>query len=325
MIARRTALAMLFATPAARAQEPRSLAPRRWPTGPVRIVSPYTPGGANDLLARFCAAHLSTAFGQPFVVENRPGAGGNLGAELVARAAPDGQTLLMGAGAVAINQALYPNLSFHILRDFVPVTLVALVPNLLVVNPRSPIRDMAGFVARAREAGITYGSAGNGTVPHVAMAMFLRAVGGRGTHVPYRGSAPAVTALLAGEVDALFENLPPLAEQVRSGSLRALAISTATRHADLPDTPTAAEAAGLPGFEVTAWQSLLAPARTPPEVAEAIATEIRRAITAPEGQARLAQLGAIGRGDAPAAFGRFLEAEVAKWAEAVAASGARAE
>jgi tripartite-type tricarboxylate transporter receptor subunit TctC len=302
-----------------------------WPAGPVKIVSPYTPGGANDTLARFCAQHLGAALGQAFVVENRPGAGGNLGAELVARAAPDGHTLLMAAGAAAINHSLYRDLPFDILKDFAPVTLVATVPNVLAVNPRSPVRSAAEFLAwaKAKPGGVSYGSAGIGTVPHLAMEMFLRAAGGsagvRGVHVPYRGSAPAVTALLAGEVDALFENLPPLAGQLRSGALRGLCISSAERHPDFPDLPTAAEAAGLPGFEVTAWQSILAPAGTPAAIRNTVAAEVGRALASPEGRARVAQLGALPRGTAPEEFGAFLAAEVRRWAEVVQATGARLE
>ncbi len=329
---RRGALALVAAAVAARpgaaAAQAGGSSARPWPAGPVKIVSPYTPGGANDTLARFCAQHLGAALGQAFVVENRPGAGGNLGAELVARAAPDGHTLLMAAGAVAINHSLYRDLPFDILKDFAPVTLVATVPNVLAVHPRTPARSAAEFVAfaKAKPGGVSYGSAGIGTVPHLAMEMFLRAAGGlRGVHVPYRGSAPAVTALLAGEVDALFENLPPLAGQLRSGALRGLCISSAERHPDFPDLPTTAEAAGLPGFEVMAWQSILAPAGTPAAVRDTVAAEVKRALASPEGRARVAQLGALPRGTTPDEFGAFLASEVRRWAEAVRASGAKME
>ncbi|MDI3306506.1 MAG: tripartite tricarboxylate transporter substrate binding protein [Acetobacteraceae bacterium] len=308
--------AALLAAPAVHAQ--------RWPGGPVRIVSCFTPGGANDMLGRVAATVLGQAFGQPFVVENRPGAGGNVGMELVARAAPDGRTLVVAAGAAAINQTLYRNLSFDLLRDFAPITLLGAVPNVLAVHPAVPAHSAAEFVALARSTpgGITYGSAGIGTIPHLAMALFLRAIGAQGVHVPYRGSAPAVTDLAGGRVQALLENLPPLAGQMRGGSVRALAISSAERHPDWPDLPTIAEAVPLPGFEITAWQSLLAPAGTPAEIVEAMATALRTALATEEGRAQVTRIGALPHPMAPAKLRAFLAAEVAKWAEAVQLSGA---
>ncbi len=311
----------LLAAPALPRAQPR------WPAGPVRIVSPFAPGGANDLLGRLAASVLSGAFGQPFVVENRPGAGGNLGMEAVARAAPDGHTVVLAAGAAAANGTLYRNLSFDLLRDFAPVTLLGVVANVLAVHPSVPARTAAEFAALARgtRGGITYGSAGTGTIPHLTMAPFLRAVGAEGVHVPYRGSAPAVTDLVGGRVQALFENLPPLAGQMRAGAVRALAVSTAERHPDWPDLPTAAEAVLLPGFEVTAWQSLLAPAGTLAEVVEAMAAALRVALEGAEGQAQLRRVGALPRPLSPRDMRPFLAAEVAKWSEAVRVSGARVE
>ena len=311
--------AALLAAPAAHAQ--------RWPARPVRIVACFAPGGANDLLGRLAANILGAAFGQPFVVENRPGAGGNLGMEAVARAAPDGRTLVVAAGAAAINHTLYRNLPFDLLREFAPVTLLGVVPNVLCVHPGVPAQDVAAFaaLARATPGGITYGSAGIGTVPHLAMALFLRAIGAEGVHVPYRGSAPAVTDLVGGRVQALFENLPPLAQQLRAGLVRGLGISTAERHPDFPELPTVAEAAGLPGFEVLAWQSLLAPAGTPPEIVEAIAAALRLALSAGEPLAQVTRLGALPRPLVPAEMRAFLAVEVAKWGDAVRASGASVE
>jgi tripartite-type tricarboxylate transporter receptor subunit TctC len=294
----------------------------------VRVISPFTPGGASDMLARFAAAVLGHAFGQSFVVENRPGASGNLGMEAVARAAPDGQTLVVGAAAAAVNQTLFRNLSFDLLRDFAPVTLLGVIANVLAVHPALPVQTAEEFAQFARTArgGITYGSAGNGTLPHLAMAMLLRGIGAEpGVHVPYRGSAPAVTDLVGGRIQALFENLPPLAGQMRAGGVRALAVSTASRHPDWPDLPTAAEAVPLPGFEVTAWQALLAPDGTPAEIVEAMATAIRAALATEEGQAALRRIGALPRPLSPREMRGFLYAEVAKWAEAVRVSGVRVE
>jgi tripartite-type tricarboxylate transporter receptor subunit TctC len=311
-------LALLAAPLVARAQP-------RWPgSGPVRIVSPFTPGGANDLLGRFAAAALTRSLGVPFVVENRPGAGGNLGMEAVARAAPDGRTLVVAAGASAVNQTLYRNLPFHLLRDFAPVTLLGVVPNVLAVNPEVPAQNARDFalLARATPGGITYGSAGIGTIPHLAMALFLQAIRAQGVHVPFRGSAPAVTELVAGRLQALFENLPPLAAAMQEGRVRPLAISTAERHPDWPDLPTVAESIPLPGFEVTAWQALLAPSGLPPEIAEAIATALRTALSTEEGQAPVRRIGATPRPLRPLEMRAFLAAEVAKWAEAVRITGA---
>jgi tripartite-type tricarboxylate transporter receptor subunit TctC len=294
----------------------------------VRIVSPFAPGGANDLLGRFAAGVLTNAFGRPFLVENRPGAGGNPGMESVARAAPDGQTLVVAAGAAAVNQTLYRGLPFDLLRDFAPVALLGLVANVLAVHPAVPAQTAAEFahLARATPGGVTYGSAGIGTIPHLTMALFLRAVGAEaGTHVPFRGSAPAVTELVSGRIQALFENLPPLAGQMRGGGVRALAVSTPQRHPDWPELPTAAEAVPLPGFEATAWQALLAPARTPPEILGAMAAAIRVAEMTEEGQAQLRRIGAQPRPIGPRELRAFLAAEVAKWGEAVRLSGARVE
>ncbi len=320
-VLRRTLLASLLSTPALAQAQPR------WPAGPVRVVCPFTPGGANDLLGRFAAGVLARSFGVPFVVENRPGAGGNLGMEAVARAAPDARTLVVAAGASAVNQTLHRTIPFDLLRDFAPVTLLGIVPNVLAVNPEVPAQTARDFavLARAAPGGITYGSAGIGTIPHLAMALLLHAIHAQGVHVPFRGSAPAVTELVAGRLQALLENLPPLAGAMRDGRVRALAISTAERHPDWPDLPTIAESVPLPGFEVTAWQALLAPAGTPPEIAEAMATAIRTALVTEEGQAALRRIGATPRPLGPLEMRAFLAAEVAKWAEAVRVTGASVE
>ncbi len=315
---RRSLLAAALAAPAvARAAE--------WPNGAIRIISCYTPGGANDLLGRFAADVLGRALGVPCVVENRPGAGGNLGMETVARAAPDGQTLVVAAGAAAINQTLYKNLSFDLRRDFAPVTLLGAVPNVLGVHPGLPPRSTAEFIAwaKAQGNGVAYASAGIGTVPHLAMALLLNAIGAQGVHVPFRGSAPAVTEVMSGRIPALFENLPPMATQLRGGNLRGLAISTAQRHPDWPELPTLAET--IPGFEILAWQGLMAPAGTPPAIVARIATEIGAAVRSEAGQAALGRIGALPRPMTPAEFSGFVATEIDKWAAAVRLSGATVE
>lgn len=297
---------------------------RDYPTQTVRIVAQYAPGGANDLLARLVAQGLTASLSKTFVVDGRAGAGGNIGAEYVARAAPDGHTLLMASGSVAINQTLYRRLPFDALTSFAPVTLVGMVPNVLAVNPRLPVRSVGEFVAYARQQpdGISYGSAGIGSVPHLTMVLFLKALGLKGVHIPYRGSAPAITDLISGRVDAVFENLPPLSEHLRAGAARGLCVSSAVRFPGFPDLPTVAEAAGLPDFDVTAWQSLMAPAGTPPEIVSTLAEEVARALGTDTMRGRIQELGAIPRFVTPQAFEAFLRAEVVKWAEAVRTSGA---
>jgi len=257
------------------------------------------------------------------VVENRSGAGGNLGAEAVARAAPDGTTFLVMAAAQAANATLYRSLPFNVLRDFAPVAVIGVVPNLLSVHPAVPARDVAGFIAFARgqSAGITYSSAGVGTIPHLAMELFRHRAGFQATHVPFRGTAPAVTEVVAGRIQAMMENLPPQAPQIRAGALRGLGVSTAARVADFPDIPAIAET--LPGFEAMAWQSLVAPAGTPPAILRRVGEVVLAATAARAGQLR--GMGFIPGTIGPDTFPAFLRAEVEKWAEAVRISGATAE
>lgn len=298
-----------------------------WPGGPIRIVSPFTPGGASDLLARFVAPALQQALGTNVVVENRPGAGGNVGMEFVARSAPDGQTFVVAAAAAAINQSLYRGLSFDLLRDFSPVTVIAMVPNVLSVHPSVPVRNVAEFVAwsKAKPGGISYGSAGVGTHPHLAMSLFCRRVGIEGTHIPFRGSAPAVTELVAGRLDAVFENLPPQSAYLRAGTLRGLAISSREKHPDFPDLPPFGEAMGWPDFSPVAWQALLAPAGTPAPIVERVAGIVAAALRVEENAGRIRGMGALPSGMPPAEFRAFLAAEVATLAEAVRISGAVVE
>jgi tripartite-type tricarboxylate transporter receptor subunit TctC len=298
-----------------------------WPSGTIRIVSPFTPGGASDVLARFLAPAMQQALGVNVVVENRPGAGGNVGMEFVARSAPDGQTFVVAAAAAAINQSLYRGLSFDLLRDFAGITVIAMVPNVLSVHPSTPVRTVAEFVAwsKAKPGGITYGSAGVGTHPHLAMSLFCRRVGIEGTHIPFRGSAPAVTELVAGRLDAVFENLPPQSAYLRAGTLRGLAISSREKHPDFPDLPPFGEAMGWPDFAPVAWQALLAPAGTPMPIVERVAGIVAAMLRVEENAARIRGMGALPSGMPPAEFRAFLAAEVATLAEAVRISGAVVE
>ncbi len=295
-----------------------------WPSGPVRIVSPFTPGGASDLAARFVAQALQAATGVGAVVENRTGAGGNIGMEAVARAAPDGGSFVIAAAAAAINQTLYRNLPFDLLRDFAPVTVVIEVPNLLSVHPAVPARTAAEFVAwaRAQRGGVTYGSAGIGTIPHLAMAMLCARAGIEATHIPFRGSAPAITELIAGRIQAVLENLPPQAPHMRAGTIRGLAISSAARHPDFPELPPLGAELGWPDFAPVAWQAVMAPAGTPEPIVARMAEIVGNALRVEENAARLRATGALPSGMPPAAFRAFLAREVEAWGRAVRESGA---
>jgi tripartite-type tricarboxylate transporter receptor subunit TctC len=297
-----------------------------YPSRPVTIVSAFVPGGANDLLARLIAHRLERVLGKSFVVQNQAGAGGNLGAATVARAAPDGYTLLMGAAVLSINQTLYKKLPFDVLRDFAPISMVALVPNVLVVNLSVPVKSVEEFIvyAKANPGRLNYGTPGVGTAPHIAMELLSSMTGVRMTHVPFRGSAQAVNALLGGQIEVMLDNLPPLAPHIEGNTLRALGIASARRHPKYPDLPTIAEG-GIAGFEATAWQSLLAPAKTPAPIVERLSVEIRRAVDDPEFQKEIDVLGAIPYGTTPQDAQTFLASEVEKWGKVIKASGATAE
>ncbi len=298
-----------------------------WPAEPVRIVSPFAPGGASDTLGRFAAQALAAATGSTFVVENRTGAGGNIGMEAVARSPADGQHFAVVAAAAAINQTLYRTLSFDLLRDFAPVVVIAMVPNVLTVHPSNPARSAAEFLdwARRRPEGITYGSAGVGTHPHLSMEDMLRRAGVRGTHIPFRGSVPAVTELLAGRVDATLENLPPQSPFIREGRLRALGISSRAAHPDFPEIAPLGAQLGWADFEPTAWQSLMAPAGTPPAILPRAAGIVQAALREESNAARIRAMGAIPSGLALAEFGAFVRAEVERWSALVRVTGATAE
>ena len=302
---------------------PALVQPARSQPAQMRIISPYVPGGASDTLSRFAAQAITETMGVPVVVENRPGAGGNLGAEFVARAPNDGGTWLTIAAAHAANVTLYRRLPFDVVRDFVPVCVIGLVPNVLAVHPGVPARGFAEFLdwARAQPQGLSYGSAGIGTLPHLAMELVRHRAGFQAVHVPFRGSTPAITELLAGRIQATFENLPPSAPHLRAGGIRAIAISTAQRLPDWPDVPTVAET--WPGFEAVAWQALMAPAGTPMPLVERVAQIVLAATVA---QApRLRGMGIEPGGIGPDRFPAFLQAEINKWAQAVRLSGATAE
>jgi tripartite-type tricarboxylate transporter receptor subunit TctC len=305
-----------------------------WPTRPVRIVVPFTPGGTTDILARAIAPELSKAFGQSFVVDNRSGAGGNIGADIVAKAAPDGYTLLMGTvGTHGINKALYSKLSYDPQKDFAPITLVAGVPNVMVVNAEKAkaagINNVADFirVAKANPGKLNMASSGNGTSIHLAGELFKTMSGTYMTHFPYAGSGPALLGMMGGDMDVMFDNLPSSMPLIKSGRLKALAVTSSKRSAALPDVPTVEEAGGpaLKGFDASSWFGLLAPAGTSPEIVKRIQQEVAKALATPAMKEKLLAQGAIPGGDTPQQFTAFINAEHKKWAQVVKASGAKVD
>ena len=333
MISRRPFLAALSALAAA-SLSPAAQAQTAWPTKPVRIVVPFPAAGTTDILARALAPELQRVFGQPFVVENKPGAGGNLGSAEVAKAAPDGHTLLMGTvGTHAINPSLYPKMPYDAVKDFAPITLVAGVPNVLVVNPANAqkyginsVQDLAR-VARANPGKLNVASSGNGTSIHLAAELFKSMTGTFMVHFPYRGSGPALLDLMGGNMDLMFDNLPSSMPHIRSGKLKALAVTSAQRSSALPDVPTVEEVGGpaLKGFEASSWFGLLAPAGTPSDVINRLQQETAKALASPALKERLQAQGAIPSGNTPAEFARLIDAESKKWAQVVKTSGAKVD
>ncbi|MGX9961886.1 tripartite tricarboxylate transporter substrate binding protein [Roseomonas sp. F4] len=286
-----------------------------WPSRPLRIVVPFPPGGSTDVLARRLAEKLTTALGQTVVVENRPGAGGTVGADMVAKSAPDGHTLLMGVtGSNAIAGSLFRNLPYDPATAFAPLSRVVSAPLILVVNKDHSAQDLAGYIAAAKAAngGLTYATPGNGTSMHLTGVMFGQAAKVELTHVPYRGSAQALTDLIAGQVQSAFADFLVALPQVRAGAIRPIAVTSPARHPLLPEVPTMQEA-GLPGFAATSWQGLFAPAGTPAPVLARLHAEVARAMTSPEIQDSFAAQGFTVEATTPADFDAFVRAEVAKW------------
>lgn len=303
-----------------------------WPDKPVRIIVPFAPGGTTDILARAIAPELSKAFGQQFVVDNKAGAGGNVGAEIVSKSAPDGYTLLMGTvGTHGINKALYNKLPYDPQKDFAPITLVAGVPNVMVVNAEKArslnINTVNDFIryAKAHPGQLNMASSGNGTSIHLAGELFKSMTGIYMTHIPYRGSGPALMDLVGGSMDVMFDNLPSSMQQIKGGKLKALAVTSAQRSAALPDIPTVEEAAGLKGFEASSWFGLLAPAGTSSDIVHRIQREVTKSLSTPAIKEKLMAQGAIPGGNTPEEFTRMIDSEIRKWAKVVKESGARVD
>jgi len=303
-----------------------------WPTKPVKIVVPFAPGGTTDILARAVAPELSTAFGQTFFVENRGGAGGNIGAAMVAKSPADGYTLLMGTvGTHGINKSLYSKLPYDPQKDFAPVTLVAGVPNVMVMNTDKAkalgINTVPDFIryAKAHPGQLNMASSGNGTSIHLAGELFKTMTGIFMTHIPYTGSGPALMGLLSGNVDVMFDNLPSSMQQIKGGKLKAFAVTSAQRSAAMPELPTIEEAANLKGFEASSWFGLLAPAGTPADVVLKLQQATAKALNSPAIKEKLLAQGAIPSGNSPQEFAKLIDSEIKKWALVVKASGARVD
>ena len=303
-----------------------------WPTKPVRVVVPFAPAGTTDILARALTPELAKAFGQTFIIDNRPGAGGNLGADMVAKSAPDGYNLLMGTvGTHAINAALYPKMTFDPVKDFTPVVLVAGVPNVLVMNPAKAeawgVKNVADLIryARANPGKLNMASSGNGTSIHLSGELFKSMTGTFMLHFPYRGSGPALLDLIGGTMDLMFDNLPSALPHIKSGKLKALAVTSPQRSAALPELPTIAEAGPVNGFDASSWFGLFAPAGTPVEIVNRINQETAKSFQSPSFKERLLAQGAIPGGQPPAEFAKFIAAETKKWAQVVKVSGAKVD
>lgn len=305
---------------------PQFVAAQRYPEKSIRFIAPYAPGGSTDMLTRALASKLTEALGQTVVADNRPGAGGNIGADIAAKSPADGYTILLApVSPMAINVSLYGSkLPFNPERDFAPITLVAKVPLVIVVNLGVPAKTLQNFIAlaRARPGKMTYGSSGNGSSNHLTGAMLMSAAKLDMVHVPYKGGGPGMIALLGGEIDMMVAQIPSSKQLHVAGKVRALAISGAKRSPALPDVPTMIES-GLPGFDATSWYCVVAPAGTPKPIIDKLNAEIVKALNTPEMRQRLADEGAEIAPSTPAELARFVHAEIAKWAKAVKDSGAR--
>jgi tripartite-type tricarboxylate transporter receptor subunit TctC len=297
-----------------------------FPGKPMHIVVTFTPGGAPDILARLIGERLTAAWGQPVLIDNKPGAGGNTGADSVAKAPPDGLTIVVGTvGTHAINGALYAKMPYDMVKDFAPITLLATTPNLLVINNDVPAKTLAEFIALGKRDGkMTFASSGSGTSIHVSGELFKTMTGIDMTHIPYKGRATAIPDLLGGRVTMMFDNMPSSLPLVQEGKLRALGVTSAKRSAAAPEIPTIAEQ-GLPGFEAVSWFALFAPAGTPRPIVDKLQGEVKKILTAPEVAKKLAEIGLEAVGSGADELAAYQRAEIAKWAKVVKDSGAKVE
>ena len=302
-------------------------AAQQWPSKPIKWVVPFAPGGTTDILARTIGEKLSVTLGQPIIVDNKPGAGGGVGADQVAKSPADGYTIMGGTISThAINASLYSNLPYDPVRDFAPITLIVRVPNMLVVNPELPAKDVRELIAllKASPGKYSFASSGNGTSQHLSGELFKTMTGVEMQHIPYRGSPPALADVVGGQVAMTFDNITTAWPLVKGGKLRALAVTTAKRSPIAPDVPTLAES-GLPGYEIGSWQGVFAPAGVSTEIVKRLNTEIVRIINAPDVRQKLVDMGAEPAPNTPEEFAAMVKAEVTKWADVVRKSGAKVD
>jgi tripartite-type tricarboxylate transporter receptor subunit TctC len=322
-------LVVVFACAAALASgvTATATAQENWPGKTITYVVPFAAGGPTDILGRVISNKLGPALGTTVIVENKPGAGGNIGSDYVAKAAPDGNTILGGTiSSHAINASLYANMPYDPVKSFQPITLIGTLPNVLVVNANSPYKSVEDIIkaAKAKPDAVTFGSSGKGSSQHLSGELFESKLGAQMLHVPYKGSAPAMQALLGGEVDMVFENIAAAVPLVKAGKLRALAVTSGDRAASLPDVPTVADA-GLPGYEIVSWQAVFAPANTPKPIVQRLAKEIAAIIKDPEVTDRLTKLGIDPSGAGPEELAAFQKAEVAKWGDLIKTAGIKVD
>ena len=309
-------LVLAFAAPLAAAQE--------YPNKPIKLITPYPPGGPTDVLARAVSQKLSEKLGQPIIIDNRPGASGMIGADLVAKSAPDGYTLLANASIHVINPSLYKNPPYDAIKDFAPVGQIAEVPLVLVVSPALGVKTVKELIAKAKTMPLNFASSGNGSAPHLAGEGFKIATGADMQHIPYKGSGPAITDLIGGQVNLMFDSLPSSMPHIKSGRIIAIAVTTKSRTSALPNVPTVAES-GVPGFDVSTWYGIWAPAATPSAIVHRVSADLAAVVRMPEIRARLAELGAEPVGSTPEEFAAYNRSELTKWAKIVKDSGAKVD
>jgi len=297
-----------------------------WPVKPVRIVVPFTPGGSTDITARLVGNRLQEVWGQTVVIENKPGAGGNIAADMAAHADADGYTILISGPGMATNQFLYPSLTYDSVADFAPVTMLITQPNLMCVPNTSPAKSVQEFIAfcNANRGKVTYASSGNGTTLHLSGELFKRLANVEMTHIPYRGGAPAINDLIPGRVDVIFDNMPSILQHAKGGEVRALAVTTKARVAVVPEIPTIAES-GVPGFDVFSWFGFFVPAKTPREVIAQLNVDTNAALAHPPVKSRFEELGANPKGSTPAELAAFLQSEIDKWGPVIREAKIRVE
>lgn len=328
LISRRSAtrLALAAAALSAFAAAPAAFASGDYPNKPIRLVVPYPPGGPTDIVARVVAQKLQEQLGQSIIVDNKPGAGANLGAEQVARSTPDGYTLMVATTAHAINPSLFSKLNYSIIKDFTPISQLTSGPLVIVATPTLQASNVKELIAlaKSRPGGLNYASSGNGQSTHLSAELFSAMAGVKMNHVPYKGSAPALTDVMSGQADLMFDTMLSSMPFVKGGKLKAIAVTSSERSPSAPDIPTIAEA-GLPGYEAIAWNGMLAPAGTPKEVIDRLNAALRTVLQSPDVKQRFDGQGFAAKWDTPSAFGSFLNAEVEKWGKVVKTSGAKVD